>query len=124
VRKVTFWGANSLDNFIARPDLSVDWLLWSKEAAAIMTDYWKTIDTVLMGRKTYQVALRSGKGARATQGRRPRCSRGSSRRAPTGVLPSSGATPSNSSGTRRDRTAGTSAFSRTFPCSCDVRVFP
>ena len=31
----------------------MDWLLWSKEAAAIMTDYWKTIDTVLMGRKTY-----------------------------------------------------------------------
>jgi dihydrofolate reductase len=24
--------------------------------------YWKTIDTVLMGRKTYEVAIRSGKG--------------------------------------------------------------
>jgi hypothetical protein len=40
----------------------VDWLLWGKEAASIMADYWKTIDTVLMGRKTYEVAVWSGKG--------------------------------------------------------------
>ena len=60
VRKVTFGGANSLDNYLARPDHAVDWLLWGKEAAAVMTDYWKTIDTVLMGRKTYEVALRAG----------------------------------------------------------------
>jgi dihydrofolate reductase len=62
MRKVTFGGANSLDNYLARPDHSVDWLLWGDEAAAVMTDYWKTIDTVLMGRKTYEVALRSGHG--------------------------------------------------------------
>jgi dihydrofolate reductase len=62
VRKVTFGGANSLDNFLARSNHSVDWLLWGKEAAALMADYWKTIDTVLMGRKTYEVALRSGQG--------------------------------------------------------------
>jgi dihydrofolate reductase len=62
VRKVTFGGANSLDNYLARPDHAVDWLLWGKEAAAVMTDYWKTIDTVLMGRKTYEVAMRSGHG--------------------------------------------------------------
>jgi dihydrofolate reductase len=62
MRKVTFGGANSLDNYIARPDHAVDWLLWGEEAAAVMTDYWKTIDTVLMGRKTYEVAERSGPG--------------------------------------------------------------
>jgi dihydrofolate reductase len=60
VRKVTFGGANSLDNYLARPDHAVDWLMWGDEAAAVMADYWKTIDTVLMGRKTYEVALRSG----------------------------------------------------------------
>jgi dihydrofolate reductase len=38
----------------------VDWLLWGDEAAAVMADFWKTIDTVLMGRKTYEVAARSG----------------------------------------------------------------
>jgi dihydrofolate reductase len=63
MRKVTFGGANSLDNYIARPDHAVDWLMWGEEAAAVMADYWKTIDTVLMGRKTYEVAARSGQGA-------------------------------------------------------------
>jgi dihydrofolate reductase len=62
MRKVTFGGANSLDNYIARPDDAVDWLIWGDEAAAVMADYWKTIDTILMGRKTYEVAMRSGHG--------------------------------------------------------------
>ncbi len=62
MRKITFGGANSLDNFLARPDHSVDWLMWSDEAAGVMADFWTTIDTVLMGRKTYEVAARSGQG--------------------------------------------------------------
>jgi dihydrofolate reductase len=62
MRKVTFGGANSLDNFIARSDHRADWIMWSDEAAAVMADYWKTIDTVLMGRKTYEVTLGSGQG--------------------------------------------------------------
>jgi dihydrofolate reductase len=60
MRKVTFGLANSLDNFIARKDHGVDWLLWGKEAASVTAEFWKTIDTVLMGRKTYEVALKSG----------------------------------------------------------------
>ena len=62
MRKVTFGGANSLDNFFARKDDAVDWLKWSDEAASVMADYWKTIDTVVMGRKTYEVALKQTKG--------------------------------------------------------------
>lgn len=62
MRKVTFGVANSLDNYIARPDGGVDWLMWSKEAAAVTADFWKTIDTVLMGRKTYEVGLKLAKG--------------------------------------------------------------
>ena len=62
MRKVTFGGASSLDNFIARKDDSVDWLLWTKEVGEIMKDYWKTIDTVLMGRRTYEVASNGSKG--------------------------------------------------------------
>lgn len=64
MRKVTFGGANSLDNFFARKDDAVDWLLWSDEAASVMKDYWKTIDTILMGRRTYEVALRQSSGKR------------------------------------------------------------
>jgi dihydrofolate reductase len=60
MRKVTFGGANSLDNFIARKDDTFDWLLWNKEVQQIMANYWKTIDTMVMGRRTYEVATRNG----------------------------------------------------------------
>jgi dihydrofolate reductase len=62
MRKVTFGVANSLDNYIARKDGAVDWLLWSKDVNSIMKEFWKTIDTVVMGRKTYEVALKMGGG--------------------------------------------------------------
>ena len=62
MRKVTFGGAPSLDGYFARKDDAVDWLMWSNQAARIMSDYWKTIDTVVMGRKTYEVGRRMQKG--------------------------------------------------------------
>lgn len=43
--------------------MAVDWLLWSKEVGEIMQSFWETIDTVLMGRRTYEVAARNGSGA-------------------------------------------------------------
>jgi dihydrofolate reductase len=63
MRKVIFGGANSLDNFIARKDDAVDWLMFSKDAEKIMKDMWENIDTVVMGRKTYEVAQRMGGGS-------------------------------------------------------------
>jgi dihydrofolate reductase len=60
MRKVTFGGGNSLDNFIARKDHSTDWLSWNEEVASVTKGFWKTVDTVVMGRKTYEVALRHG----------------------------------------------------------------
>lgn len=62
MRKVTFGGANSLDNYIARTDDAVDWLMWGDEASDVMRDYWKTVDTIVMGRRTYEVALGHSKG--------------------------------------------------------------
>ena len=62
MRKVTFGGANSLDNYFARKDDSVDWIMWSDEAGESMKDYWNTIDTILMGRRTYEVAMKQNKG--------------------------------------------------------------
>ena len=62
MRKVIFGGANSLDNYIARKDDAVDWIMWGDEAAAVMADYWKNFDTILMGRKTYEVAVGMSKG--------------------------------------------------------------
>ena len=60
MRKVTFGGANSLDNFIARKDDAVDWLMWNKEVTQIMETFWKNIDTVIMGRRTWEVAEKMG----------------------------------------------------------------
>ncbi|HEX8267611.1 MAG TPA: dihydrofolate reductase family protein [Pyrinomonadaceae bacterium] len=62
MRKITFGVANSLDNFIARENGAIDWLMWSDEVMEIMSDFWKKIDTILMGRKTYTVGLELGKG--------------------------------------------------------------
>ncbi|MGQ0736317.1 MAG: dihydrofolate reductase family protein [Acidobacteriota bacterium] len=63
MRTVTFGVGCSLDGFIARADHSVDWLHWSADVQALTTEFWKTIDTVVMGRKTYEVALRAGTSA-------------------------------------------------------------
>ena len=60
MRKVIFRLANSLDNYIARQDGTYDWILSSEETASAMTEFWKSIDTVVIGRKTYEPVLKSG----------------------------------------------------------------
>ena len=61
MRKVTFMVANSLDNYIARKDGAVDWILGGEEAASALAEFWKAVDTVVLGRKTYEPVLESGK---------------------------------------------------------------
>lgn len=63
MRKTTFGVANSLDHYIAREDHAVDWLLGGDEVDQMLAEYWKPIDTVVMGRKTYEAALALGGGA-------------------------------------------------------------
>ena len=62
MRKVTYGAAVSLDGYIAGPGDAMDWLLWSDDARKISADSWKGVDTMLMGRKTYEFAARSGGG--------------------------------------------------------------
>ena len=62
MRKVTYGGAASLDLMIAGPNEAMDWLLWSDDAAAISGASWQGVDTILMGRKTYEFAVRGGGG--------------------------------------------------------------
>ncbi|HEX8625835.1 MAG TPA: dihydrofolate reductase family protein [Allosphingosinicella sp.] len=62
MRKVTYGGASSLDNFIAGPDEAIDWLRWSEDSAAISAASWKGADTMLMGRKTFEFAQKMGGG--------------------------------------------------------------
>src|SRR6266550_2154169 len=60
MRKVTLGLANSLDNFIARKDGGFDWIHWSKEVAEISAKFMKTVDALLIGRKTYEGMLAYG----------------------------------------------------------------
>lgn len=60
MRKVTLGLANSLDNFIARKDGGSDWLQWNDEVAEISSRFMKTVDALVMGRKTYEVMLATG----------------------------------------------------------------
>jgi dihydrofolate reductase len=57
MRTVTYGAACSLDGFIAPPDGSMDWLHFSRDVQDIMTRYWATVDTMLMGRKTWEFAM-------------------------------------------------------------------
>ncbi len=60
MRKVKFSIASSLDNYIARKDGAIDWILQSDEAASGLTEFWNNIDAVVLGRKTYEPVLKSG----------------------------------------------------------------
>ena len=62
MRTVTYGGACSLDGFIAGPNESIDWLVWSDDVAQIVGEFWKSIDTLIMGRKTWEFAQRAGGG--------------------------------------------------------------
>ncbi len=58
MRKVVLSAGISLDGYIARPDGAVDFLFIPKDYS--MAPFFQTIDTALMGRKTYEVAMKMG----------------------------------------------------------------
>jgi dihydrofolate reductase len=60
MRTVIYGAACSLDGFIAGPNDELDWLRWSDDVARISSDVLGAVDTVLMGRRTYEVAVRNG----------------------------------------------------------------
>ncbi len=62
MRKVTYGGGNSLDNYLAGPGDAIDWLRWSDDAAKISAESFKGVDTMLLGRKTFEFAQRMGGG--------------------------------------------------------------
>jgi dihydrofolate reductase len=53
MRTVTYGAACSLDGFIAGPEKALDWLHYSKDVTDVMAEYFKSIDTILFGRKTW-----------------------------------------------------------------------
>ena len=58
MRAIKLFIACSLDGFIARKDDSVDWLFHDNNYG--MSAFYNTIDTVLIGRKTYDLMVRLG----------------------------------------------------------------
>jgi dihydrofolate reductase len=57
-RKIVTLVAVSADGFIARPDGSVEWLDRPRPKGDYgMGEFYRSIDTILLGRKTYEVAL-------------------------------------------------------------------
>jgi len=61
-RKVIVHIATSADGYIARPDGDIDWLTSRPAPKGFygMGAFMKTIDTLVMGRKTYEAGLRLG----------------------------------------------------------------
>jgi len=56
VRKIILGLGISLDGYIARPDGAVDFLFMPKDYS--MADFFASIDAAIMGRKTYDAALK------------------------------------------------------------------
>lgn len=67
-RKIIVSVATSADGYIARPDGGVEWL--DRHRPHGMGEFFRSIDTILWGRKTYEVALRFTGGKGVGTGRR------------------------------------------------------
>jgi len=55
LRKVVLFIATSLDGYIARPDGAIDWLFHDQDYG--YAQFYERVDYIVMGRKTYQMAL-------------------------------------------------------------------
>jgi dihydrofolate reductase len=62
MRTVTYGAARSVDGYIAGSGGALDWLHFSQDVAEVLAGYWSTVDTVLMGRKTWEFAAAQGTG--------------------------------------------------------------
>ena len=61
MRKIIAYLATSADGFIARPNGAVDWLDRKEPPGGYgMTSFYRSVDTVIMGRKTWEMGRRLG----------------------------------------------------------------
>jgi dihydrofolate reductase len=58
MRKVVLFIASSLDGYIARPSGDIDWLFTDHDYG--YSEFFGSVDTVLLGRKTYEQVLTFG----------------------------------------------------------------
>jgi dihydrofolate reductase len=65
-RKIIVYIATSADGFIARKDGGIDWLDRPRPKGNYdMGEFWKSIDTILLGRKTYDFVVSFQKEGKA-----------------------------------------------------------
>ena len=57
MRKLIAGFATSIDGFIEGPNGEIDWIIYDKEQFKELGDYWKKIDAMFHGRKTYEASL-------------------------------------------------------------------
>lgn len=67
-RKVILGLGISLDGYIARPDGAVDFLFMPKDYQPRWAEFFRRIDTAIMGRKTYEVGKKLSGGKIDTMG--------------------------------------------------------
>ena len=60
MRSVVYGAAVSLDGYIAGPKGEIDWLHWSADVTEISVATFRNADTIVMGRKTFEVGVRAG----------------------------------------------------------------
>ena len=60
MRKVVLYIATSLDGYIAGEEGDIDWLFTDHDTDYGYYDFYSTIDTIIMGRKSYEGILRVG----------------------------------------------------------------
>lgn len=65
MKRVKLFIATSLDGYIARPNGDIDWLYTDQDYG--YTDFLQTVDTILMGGKTYRQVLGFGDWPYATK---------------------------------------------------------
>lgn len=58
MRRVRYYVASSLDGYIARTDGSIGWLFHDADYG--YAAFYSTVDTVVMGRTTYELSLSFG----------------------------------------------------------------
>ncbi len=47
----------SLDGYIEDSGKNIEWHRWNAEMDQYMGDFFKTVDTIIMGRKTYELMV-------------------------------------------------------------------
>ena len=61
-RRVRYAVAMSLDGFIAGPKGEADWIIMDPEGEGDFNAFWNEFDTIVMGRRSFEVMKRAGGG--------------------------------------------------------------